>query len=86
MSPSGEDAVDGPNRGVETQDSSAVDDGQWEDYTCQGSWEDFIRALEGVLRDWKSCNTGASDTRPTHSRAATRNRAATRSAVRIYTP
>lgn len=62
MSPPGEDAADGLNRGVELQDSSTIDDGQWEDYTCQGSWEDFIRSLEGVLRDWKSCNTGASDT------------------------
>lgn len=62
MSPSGEDAVGGPNHGVEIQDSSAVDDGRWEDYTCQGSWEDFIRSLESVLRDWKSCNTGVSDT------------------------
>lgn len=58
MPPSREDAVDGRNHRVKVGDSSTVDDGQWEDFTCQGSWEDFIRALEGVLRDWKYCNTG----------------------------
>lgn len=35
------------------------DDGQWEDFTCATPWEDFVRSLEDVLREWKLCNTGA---------------------------
>lgn len=40
--------------------SAAVvdDDGQWEDFTCATPWEDFVRSLEDVLRDWKLCDTG----------------------------
>lgn len=38
---------------------SAADDGQWEDYTCVTPWEEFIRSLEDVLREWKGCDTGA---------------------------
>lgn len=40
--------------------SSQVDDedGQWEDYTCQGSFEELVRSVELVLRDWGACGTG----------------------------
>lgn len=40
--------------------SSQVDDeeGQWEDYTCQGSFEELVRSVEVVLREWRACGTG----------------------------
>lgn len=40
------------------QDDDDDDGGQWEDYTCQGSFEDLIRSLEVVLREWGACDTG----------------------------
>lgn len=39
-------------------DDDAHQHGQWEDYTCATPWEDFVRALEDVLREWKACGTG----------------------------
>lgn len=40
--------------------SSQVDDedGQWEDFTCQGSFEELVRSVELVLREWGACGTG----------------------------
>lgn len=34
------------------------EDGQWEDYTCQGSFEELVRTVELVLREWRACGTG----------------------------
>eukprot|EP00752_Nemacystus_decipiens_P004283 g3912.t1 len=34
-----------------------VEDGQWEDYTCQGSFEELVRSVELVLREWRACGT-----------------------------
>lgn len=42
-------------------DDDDDDGGQWEDYTCQGSFEDLIRSLEVVLREWGACDTGILD-------------------------
>lgn len=51
-----------PSGGVVGEEvSSQVDDEdgqQWEDYTCQGSFEDLVRAVELVLREWRACDTG----------------------------
>ncbi|CAM9893992.1 unnamed protein product, partial [Ectocarpus sp. 13 AM-2016] len=34
--------------------SGDVDEiGQWEDYTCQGQFEDLVRSFETVLREWR---------------------------------
>lgn len=60
MTPSEEDAAGGPLPRAVSDGSSVVDDGhQWEDFTCSTRWEDFVRALEDVLRDWKSSDRGA---------------------------
>lgn len=40
---------------------SAEDDSYqhgWVDFSCATPWEDFIRSLEDVLRDWRACHTG----------------------------
>lgn len=51
MAPSGEDL------GVNL--SHQVDeDGQWEDYTCQGQFEELIRSFETVLREWGASDRG----------------------------
>eukprot|EP00903_Cladosiphon_okamuranus_P018811 g17303.t1 len=51
MTPSGEAVGD--------DFSSQVDDetGQWEDYTCQGTFEELVRSVELVLREWRACDT-----------------------------
>lgn len=32
--------------------------GQWEDYTCQGQFEDLVRSFETVLREWRISDRG----------------------------
>lgn len=50
-----------PSGGAAGEDlSGQVDDegGQWEDYTCQGSFENLVRSVELVLREWRASGTG----------------------------
>lgn len=60
MTPSGEVVGDGVRGCFSGDTNSVAGDGQWEDFTCATPWEDFVRSLEEVLREWKCCDTGAS--------------------------
>ncbi len=60
MAPSGGRIGDGLSRSVDDEESGQwEEDGQWEDYTCQGSFEELIRSIEMVIREWRACDTGA---------------------------
>lgn len=59
MAPSGAEAAEVGSKKLSssTADLEGHEHG-WEDYTCATQWEDFVRSLEDVLRDWKACHTG----------------------------
>ena len=60
MAPSGGRTGDGLSRRHVDDDTSEQweEDGQWEDYTCQDSFEELIRSIELVIREWRACDTG----------------------------